>query len=45
MTNQTTYRQKMRNDEEEIDLVQMMRYILQKWKILLLAGVAVRSAQ
>lgn len=40
MTNQTTYRQKMRNDEEEIDLVQMMRYILQKWKILLLAGVA-----
>lgn len=39
MTNQTTYRQKMRNDEEEIDLVQMMRYILQKWKILLLAGV------
>ena len=38
MTNQTTYRQKMRNDEEEIDLVQMMRYILQKWKILLLAG-------
>ena len=35
MTNQTTYRQKMRNDEEEIDLVQMMRYILQKWKILL----------
>lgn len=40
MTNQTTYRQKMRNDEEEIDLVQMMRYILQKWMILLLAGVA-----
>lgn len=40
MMNQTTYRQKMRNDEEEIDLVQMMRYILQKWKILLLAGVA-----
>lgn len=40
MTNQTTYRQKMRNDEEAIDLVQMMRYILQKWKILLLAGVA-----
>lgn len=39
MTNQATYRQKMRNDEEEIDLVQMMRYILQKWKILLLAGV------
>ena len=39
MTNQTTYRQKMRNDEEEIDFVQMMRYILQKWKILLLAGV------
>lgn len=39
MTNQTTYRQKMRNDEEEIDLVQMMRYILQKWKFLLLAGV------
>lgn len=40
MTNQTTYRQKMRNDEEAIDLIQMMRYILQKWKILLLAGVA-----
>ena len=40
MTNQTTYRQKMRNDEEEIDLIQMLRYILQKWKILLLAGVA-----
>ena len=39
MTNQTTYRQKMRNDEEAIDLIQMMRYILQKWKILLLAGV------
>ena len=39
MTNQTTYRQRLREGEEEIDLVQMMRYILQKWKILLLAGV------
>ena len=40
MANQTTYRQRLREGEEEIDLVQMMRYILQKWKILLLAGVA-----
>ena len=39
MANQTTYRQRLREGEEEIDLVQMMRYILQKWKILLLAGV------
>ena len=39
MTNQTTYRQKMRNEKEEIDLVQMIQYVLQKWKILLLAGV------
>ena len=38
MANQTTYRQRLREGEEEIDLVQMMRYILQKWKILLLAG-------
>lgn len=37
MANQTTYRQRLREGEEEIDLVQMMRYILQKWKILLLA--------
>lgn len=40
MTNQTTYRQKIRNEKEEIDLVQMIQYVLQKWKILLLAGVA-----
>ena len=40
MTDQTTYRQKIRNEKEEIDLVQMIQYILQKWKILLLAGVA-----
>lgn len=39
MANQTTYRQRLREGEEETDLVQMMRYILQKWKILLLAGV------
>lgn len=39
MANQTMYRQRLREGEEEIDLVQMMRYILQKWKILLLAGV------
>ncbi len=39
MANQTTYRQRLREGEEEIDLIQMMRYILQKWKILLLAGV------
>ena len=39
MANQTTYRQRLREGEEEIDLVQMTRYILQKWKILLLAGV------
>lgn len=39
MANQTTYRRRLREGEEEIDLVQMMRYILQKWKILLLAGV------
>lgn len=39
MANQTTYRQRLREGEEEIDLVQMMRYILQKWKILLLVGV------
>lgn len=37
MANQTTYRQRLREGEEEIDLVQMTRYILQKWKILLLA--------
>ena len=40
MTDQTTYRQKIRNEKEEIDLVQMIQYVLQKWKILLLAGVA-----
>lgn len=50
MTDQTTYRQKIRNEKEEIDLVQMIQYVLQKWKILLLAGVvgcfwAARSAQ
>lgn len=39
MTDQTTYRQKIRNEKEEIDLVQMIQYVLQKWKILLLAGV------
>ena len=40
MADQTTYRQKIRNEKEEIDLVQMIQYVLQKWKILLLAGVA-----
>lgn len=40
MTDQMTYRQKIRNEKEEIDLVQMIQYVLQKWKILLLAGVA-----
>lgn len=39
MTDQTTYRQKIRNEKEEIDLVQMIQYVLQKWKILLLAGM------
>lgn len=39
MADQTTYRQKIRNEKEEIDLVQMIQYVLQKWKILLLAGV------
>lgn len=39
MTDQMTYRQKIRNEKEEIDLVQMIQYVLQKWKILLLAGV------
>ena len=39
MTDQTTCRQKIRNEKEEIDLVQMIQYVLQKWKILLLAGV------
>ena len=39
MTDQTTYRQKIRNEKEEIDLVQMIQYVLQKWKILLLVGV------
>lgn len=39
MADQMTYRQKIRNEKEEIDLVQMIQYVLQKWKILLLAGV------
>lgn len=39
MTTQTTYRQKMRREEDEIDLIQLMLYVLRRWKILLLTGV------
>ena len=39
MTTQTTYRQKMKSGEEEIDLIQLMLYVLRRWKVLLLACV------
>lgn len=39
MKTQTTYRQRINAEEEEIDLVQLMLYVFRKWKLLLLACV------
>ena len=39
MATQTTYRQKMKSEEEEIDLIQLTMYLLRRWKIILLASV------